>query len=61
MPDESFDTVIIGGGSNVLYVAINLVKYAGMSVGIFEDMMWQDAPSRCLNGIRGYRGNGDNR
>jgi thioredoxin reductase len=61
MPDESFDAVIIGGGSKALYVAMYLVKYAGMSVGIFEDMMCQDAPSRCLNGIRGYRGNGDNR
>ena len=39
MHDESFDAVIIGGGSKALYVAMYLVKYAGMSVGIFEDMM----------------------
>ena len=36
MPDETFDAVIIGGGSKGLYVAMYLVKYAGMSVGVFE-------------------------
>jgi len=36
MPDETFDAVIIGGGSKALYVAMYLVKYAGMSVGVFE-------------------------
>jgi len=36
MPDEVFDAVIIGGGSKALYVAMYLVRYAGMSVGIFE-------------------------
>jgi phytoene dehydrogenase-like protein len=36
MPDESFDAVIIGGGSKALYVAMYLTRYAGMSVGIFE-------------------------
>ena len=36
VPDETFDAVIIGGGSKALYLALYLVKYAGMSVGIFE-------------------------
>ncbi|GAF70391.1 unnamed protein product, partial [marine sediment metagenome] len=36
MPDETFDAVIIGGGNQALYVAMYLVKYAGMSVGVFE-------------------------
>ena len=36
MPDETFDAVIIGGGPKALYLAMYLVKYAGMSVGIFE-------------------------
>jgi hypothetical protein len=61
MPDESFDAVIIGDGSKALYVAMSLVKHAGMSVGIFQNTMWQGAPSWCLNGIQGYRGNGDSR
>ncbi len=36
MPDETFDAVIIGGGPKALYLAMYLVKYAGMSVGMFE-------------------------
>jgi beta-carotene ketolase (CrtO type) len=36
MPDETFDAVIIGGGTTALYVAMYLMKYGGMSVGIFE-------------------------
>ncbi len=36
MPDETFDAVIIGGGNKALFLAMYLIKYAGMSVGIFE-------------------------
>ena len=36
MPDETFDAVIVGGGTTALYVAMYLMKYGGMSVGIFE-------------------------
>ncbi len=36
MPDESFDAVIIGGGNKALFLAMYLIKYGGMSVGIFE-------------------------
>lgn len=36
MPDESFDAVIVGGGTKALFLAMYLQKYAGMSVGIFE-------------------------
>jgi len=36
MPDESFDAVIIGGGNKALLLAMYLIKYGGMSVGIFE-------------------------
>ncbi len=36
MPDEKFDAVIIGGGTTALYTALYLMKYGGMSVGIFE-------------------------
>ncbi len=36
MPDETFDAVIIGGGNKSLFLAMYLIKYAGMSVGIFE-------------------------
>jgi len=36
MPDDSFDAVIIGGGTKALYLAMYLVRYGGMSVGIFE-------------------------
>ncbi len=36
MPDESFDAVIIGGGTKALFLAMYLIKYGGMSVGIFE-------------------------
>jgi len=36
MPDETFDAVVIGGGTTALYAAMYLMKYGGMSVGIFE-------------------------
>lgn len=36
MPDETFDAVIIGGGTKALFLAMYLLKYGGMSVGIFE-------------------------
>jgi phytoene dehydrogenase-like protein len=36
MPDESFDAVIVGGGTKGLFLAMYLTKYAGMTVGIFE-------------------------
>ena len=36
MADETFDAVIIGGGNKALFVAMYLIKYANMSVGIFE-------------------------
>ena len=36
MPDETFDAVIIGGGTKSLFLAMYLIKYGGMSVGIFE-------------------------
>jgi beta-carotene ketolase (CrtO type) len=36
MADESFDAVIVGGGTKALFLAMYLAKYGGMSVGIFE-------------------------
>ena len=36
MPDESFDAVVVGGGTKGLFLAMYLTKYAGMTVGIFE-------------------------
>ncbi len=36
MPDETFDAVIVGGGTKALFLAMYLIKYGGMSVGIFE-------------------------
>lgn len=36
MADESFDAVIIGGGTKGLFLALYLIKYGGMEVGIFE-------------------------
>jgi len=36
MSDESFDAVIVGGGNKALLLALYLIKYGGMSVGIFE-------------------------
>ena len=36
MPDAAFDAVICGGGAKSLFLAMYLVKYGGMSVGIFE-------------------------
>ncbi len=36
MADKSFDAVIVGGGNKALLLAMYLIKYGGMSVGIFE-------------------------
>ncbi len=36
MPDDTFDAVIVGGGTKALFLAMYLIKYGGMSVGIFE-------------------------
>ncbi|MEA1958079.1 MAG: NAD(P)/FAD-dependent oxidoreductase [Chloroflexota bacterium] len=36
MADETFDVVIVGGGTKALFLAMYLIKYANMSVGIFE-------------------------
>jgi len=36
MPDATFDAVIVGGGNKGLLLAMYLIKYGGMSVGIFE-------------------------
>jgi len=36
MPDATFDAVIIGGGNKGLLLAMYLMKYCGMSVGVFE-------------------------
>ncbi len=36
MPDETFDAVIIGGGTKGLYLAMWLTRYGGMTVGMFE-------------------------
>ena len=36
MSDLTFDAVIVGGGNKGLLLAMYLMKYAGMSVGIFE-------------------------
>jgi phytoene dehydrogenase-like protein len=36
MADQTFDAVIIGGGNKALFLAMYLTRYAGMSVGIFE-------------------------
>jgi len=36
MADETFDAVIIGGGNKAVLLAMYLIRYGGMSVGIFE-------------------------
>jgi phytoene dehydrogenase-like protein len=36
MSDETFDVVVIGGGTKALFLSMYLTKHAGMSVGIFE-------------------------
>ena len=37
MADASYDAVIVGGGTKSMVTAIYLAKYAGMSVGVFEE------------------------
>ncbi len=36
MADQTFDAVIVGGGNKALLLALYLIEYGGMSVGIFE-------------------------
>ncbi len=36
MADRTYDAVIIGGGNKALLLAMYLIKYGGMTVGIFE-------------------------
>jgi len=36
MADATFDAVIVGGGTKALFLAMYLIRYGGMSVGIFE-------------------------
>jgi beta-carotene ketolase (CrtO type) len=36
MADRTFDAVVVGGGNKALFLAMYLTRYAGMSVGIFE-------------------------
>ncbi len=36
MPEATFDAVIIGGGNKALLLAMYLIKYGGLTVGIFE-------------------------
>ncbi len=36
MPDETYDAVIVGGGTKALFLAMYLARYGGMSVGVFE-------------------------
>jgi hypothetical protein len=35
MPDRTFDAVIVGGGTKALFLAMYLIKYGGMNVGVF--------------------------
>ncbi len=39
MADQSFDIVIVGGGTKALYTAMYLTKFGGLSVGIFEEKL----------------------
>lgn len=36
MADKTYDAVIVGGGNKALLLAMYLIKFGGMSVGIFE-------------------------
>ncbi|MFN8626213.1 MAG: NAD(P)/FAD-dependent oxidoreductase [Candidatus Binatia bacterium] len=36
MADKTFDAVIVGGGNKGLLLALYLIKFGGMSVGVFE-------------------------
>jgi len=58
MPDETFDAVIVGGGAKALYMALYLTRYAGMSVGIFEQRH-EIGGGLCTEEIAapGFRGN----
>jgi len=58
MPDDQFDAIIVGGGTKALMLALYLIKYAGMSVGIFER---RHEIGGCLvtdeTTVPGFRGN----
>ena len=58
MADASYDAVIIGGGNKGLLLAMYLMKYGGMSVGIFER---RHEVGGCLateeSAAPGFRGN----
>jgi phytoene dehydrogenase-like protein len=36
MPDKTYDAVIVGGGNKALLLAMYLIRFGGMRVGIFE-------------------------
>jgi phytoene dehydrogenase-like protein len=36
MADKTFDAVIVGGGNKALLLALYLIEYGGLSVGVFE-------------------------
>ena len=58
MADKTFDAVIVGGGNKGLLLALYLIKYAGMSVGVFER---RHEIGGCLAteelSVPGFRGN----
>ncbi len=58
MPDATFDAVIVGGGNKALLLAMYLMKFGGMSVGIFEK---RHEIGGCLateeSSAPGFRGN----
>src|SRR4030065_2233070 len=58
MADATFDAVIVGGGNKGLLLAMYLMKYGGMSGGIFES---RHEIGGCLateeTSAPGFRGN----
>ncbi len=58
MPDETFDAVVVGGGTKALFLALYLIRYGGMRVGIFER---RHEIGGCLStdevAAAGFRGN----